>query len=75
MFDEPFHETVNTTGRLKALLPKNLGRSSSELVRGMADSAREYLAPAVSQFRKSALGKQIFMTAKVMHDLADMQAS
>ena len=45
MFDVPFHETVNTTGRLKALLPKNLGRSSSELARGMADSAREYLAP------------------------------
>ena len=40
----------------------------------MADSAREYLAPAVAQFRKSAIGKQVFMAAKAMHDYADMQA-
>jgi hypothetical protein len=73
-FGKEVIETIDTPGKIKALLPKNLGRASSEVVKMVSDGAREYLAPRAAQMRKSALGFQTLMTAKFGHDIADTMA-
>jgi hypothetical protein len=74
MFDNDHFEMVDTPGKIATLLPQKLTKSSSEVVKGMGDAAREYFAPTIAQFKKSPLGKRIWSAAKLMHDVADTRA-
>ena len=64
-------EEIAKPGRLDRLLPKDLVRTDKEFVRGVGDGLRNYLAPAVAQFRKSKLANKIHQVARFGYNLAD----
>lgn len=67
-------EVLSKPGRLQKLIPQRLKGTSNELAYRLADGAREYLAPAAHQLRKSRLGNYILQSARVAYETADTLA-
>lgn len=67
-------DVLSKPGRLEKLLPKKLVGPSNEFAGRLKDGAREFLAPASHQLKKSKLGTWILQTARVATETADMAA-
>lgn len=72
----PLHnyKALSKPGVFERLLPKNIGKPMNEFVGRIGEAAKEYIAPAVHQFKNSPRANWVWAAARAAYDAAESKA-